>query len=88
MIIFSGLFLHRSAFRGCMYEKQTYLKNGRQQFKIWGKLFESEKVYEEMYSKHFRKQYAGKPTKRYLKLWKKLSQAGEASAEDIVKYLR
>jgi hypothetical protein len=53
-------FLHRTAFRGAMYEKQTYSKHARQQAKLWGRLFDSDKVYEEVYSKHFKKQYAGK----------------------------
>jgi hypothetical protein len=81
-------FLHRSAFRGAMYEKQTYSKNARQQAKLWGRLFDTDKIYEQIYSKHFKKQYAGKPTKRYLKLWKKLRDAGEVSERDLLNFLK
>ncbi len=80
-------FLHRSAFKGAMYEKQTYSENSRQQIKIWSKLFDTDKVYEQIYSKHFKKYYAGKPTKQYLKLWKKLRQSGEVSEMDCLKLL-
>jgi hypothetical protein len=62
LYMINAYFLHRSGFRGAMYEKQTYSKNARQQFKLWGKLFDIDKVYEQLYSKHFKKQYAGKPT--------------------------
>lgn len=80
-------FLHRSAFRGAMYEKQTYSKNARQQFRLWSRLFDSEKIYEQISSKHFKKIYSGKPTKKYLKLWKKLRQAGEVSERDLIEAL-
>jgi hypothetical protein len=81
-------FLHRTAFRGAMYEKQTYSKNSRQQFRLWGKLFNTDKVYEQIYCKHFKTQYAGKPTKRYLKLCKELREAGEVSGKDLLKYIK
>ena len=81
-------FLHRSAFRGAMYENQTYSKSARHQFKLWGKLFDTDKVYEQLYGKYFKKQYAGKPTKRYLKLWKKLREAGEVSERDLLNFLK
>jgi hypothetical protein len=76
-------FLHRSAFRGAMYEKQTYSKNAREQIRTWDKLFCTDKVYEMLYSKHFKRQYAGKPTKKYLKLWKRLRQAGEVLEREL-----
>lgn len=80
-------FLHREAFKGAMYEKQTYSKKARQQFQLWGRLFDTGKIYEQMYSKHFKKTYAGKPTKRYLQLLKRLRQAGEVSEQELLKYL-
>jgi hypothetical protein len=70
-----------------MYVKQTYSKNARQQYKLWDRLFCTDKVYEELYTKNFKKQYKGKPTKRYLKLWNKLRQAGEVSERDLLQYL-
>jgi hypothetical protein len=78
-------FLHREAFKGCMYEKQTYSKIVRQQFKLWEKVFCSDKIYEQMYKKYFKKQYAGKPTKKYLNLLEKLRRAGEVSIGNLLK---
>ncbi len=68
-----GYFLHREAFNGCMYESQTHSKNWRQMGKVFGSYFESDKCYDEIYSKHFKKYYNGKPTKRYLKLMQKIN---------------
>ncbi|MEJ7739608.1 MAG: hypothetical protein WKF97_19460 [Chitinophagaceae bacterium] len=68
-------FLHRSAFRGCMYEKQTYSRQNRIRFHAFGKLFRTDDVYDQLHSKHFKKYYKGKPTKQYLKLMKLLNEA-------------
>lgn len=63
-----GYFLHREAFKGCMYETQTQSKKYRQLDKTIGAYFKSDKLYSELYKKNFKKTYAGKPTKRYLKI--------------------
>lgn len=68
-------FLHREAYTGCMYEKQTYSPKNRRLVNMYEKLFNSDKLYKELYSKHFRKTYAGRPTKRYLKLMQKIREA-------------
>jgi hypothetical protein len=64
-------FYHRSAFRGCMYEKQTQSKKSRYFDKTLGAYFRTDQLFEQLYKKHFKKQYAGKPTKKYLKLLEK-----------------
>jgi hypothetical protein len=79
---------HRKAFKGCMYESQTYSNNTRQQFRLWGKVFGTEKIYEQIYSKNFNKYYAGQPTKKYLKLCQKLRQTDEISEQDLIAWLR
>lgn len=81
-------FLHRTAFKNAMYERQTYSKHSRDQIRIWEKLFCTDKVYDEIYGKHFRKFYKGQPTKRYLRLWKKLRKAGEVSDTDLISYFK
>ncbi|MEI8202426.1 MAG: hypothetical protein WCH34_05405 [Bacteroidota bacterium] len=63
-------FYHRSAFRYCMYDKQTKSHKSRNIYKLFDRLFSSDGAYEKIYSKHFKKKYRGKPTKRYLKLLK------------------
>jgi len=40
--------------------------------KVFGFYFEIDKCYDEIYSKHFKKLYNGKPTRRYLKLVEKI----------------
>jgi len=67
-----GYFLHRDAFNGCMYESQTKSKSYRQIEKQFGALFKSEELYEKLYSKHFKKFYNGKPTKRYLRIMEQI----------------
>ncbi len=71
-----GYFLHREAFNDCMYESQTQTKKWRNMEKVYGCYFDSENCYKELYSKHFKKYYKGKPTKRYTKL-KKIIDASE-----------
>jgi len=73
LYLIGGHFLHRNAFNGCMYESQTSSKNWRQMEKVFGSYFKSEKFYDEINSKHFKKYYKGKPTRRYLKLKRKIN---------------
>lgn len=68
-------FYHRSAFRGCMYEKQTQSKKSRFIDKTLGAYFRTDQLFEQLYKKHFKKQYAGKPTKKYLKLTQQIRKA-------------
>jgi hypothetical protein len=84
LYLISGYFLHRKAFTGCFYEKQTYSHKNRKQFGLWGKLFDTDKVYEQIYSKHFKTDYAGKPTKRYLKLLNKIQAANSISKSEVL----
>ena len=64
-------FYHRSAFKDCMYEKQTYSKLGN----ALGAYFAVDDLHEQLRKKHFKKTYAGKPTKRYLKLTHQIKRA-------------
>ncbi len=65
-------FQHRSAFSGAMYQKQTCSKKDRYYSLMFSTIFKSEQIYEQIYSKNFKKTYSGKPTKRYLKLLQQL----------------
>lgn len=78
-----GYFLHREAFNGCMYESQTQTKKWRNIEKVYGCYFDSDKYYKEIYSKHFKKFYKGKPTKRYLKLLQRINKSEAISNNDI-----
>lgn len=80
-------FYHRSAFRGCMYEKQTQSKRYRQLDKTLGVYFRTEQLYEQLHKKHFKKQYAGKPTKKYLKLYRQIQKAESIPYHEIERAL-
>jgi len=75
-----GYFLHREAFKGCCYEKQTYSHKNRQLHRQFECVFGTDKAYEQIYSKHFKKYYSGRPTKRYLKLNRQIQQADKVDA--------
>jgi len=68
-----GKFHQREAFIGCFYEKQVQSKYYKYLGNIIGKEFEADRAYEEMQEPYFKKYYNGKPTKRYLRLLKKIN---------------
>lgn len=70
-----GYFLHREAFNGCLYETQTRSKKYRKMDKTLGAYFKSDSLYSELYKKNFKKTYAGKPTKRYLRILEQIQKA-------------
>ena len=80
-------FYHRSAFKGCMYEKQTKSKKSRYLDKTLGAYYRTEKLFEQLYKKHFKKRYAGKPTKKFLKLTKQIQRAENIPFHEIKKAL-
>ncbi|MBS1487305.1 MAG: hypothetical protein JST43_06910 [Bacteroidetes bacterium] len=80
-------FYHREAFRGCMYEKQTQSKKYRGLDKTLGVYLRSDQLFEQLYKKHFKKQYAGKPTKKYLKLTRQIQRAESIPAHEIERAL-
>ena len=80
-------FYHRSAFRGCMYEKQTQSKKSRYLVKTLGEYFRSDQLFEQLYKKNFKKQYAGKPTKKYLKLTQQIQRAESIPHHEIERAL-
>ncbi len=71
LYLVAGYFYHRSAFTGCMYQKQIYSHNDRNLYRI----FDTEEIYKQIYSKHFKTHYGGKPTKRFLRLTKQAERA-------------
>lgn len=73
LYLINSFFLHRSAFTGCLYEKQTYSHKIRNKFKYHEKVFGVEEIYDQLDSKYFKTQYAGRPTRRYLQLMKKIN---------------
>ncbi|ALM47828.1 hypothetical protein AMR72_02285 [Flavobacterium psychrophilum] len=78
-----GYFLHRDAFKGIMYESQIQSKKWRDMDKFYGSYFKAEKLYEQLYKKHLKKTYAGKPTKKYAKLIAELQKSESYTIDDI-----
>lgn len=82
-----GYFLHREAFKGCFYESQIQSKHYRFLDKNYGMYFKFDEIYTALHKKHFKKNYAGKPTKRYLKLKKLMEEAESINHKDIERLL-
>lgn len=78
-----GYFLHREAFNGCMYETQTQSKKYRGLDKTLGVYYRADQLYEQLYKKHFKKQYAGKPTKKYLRIMEQIQKAESIPYHEI-----
>lgn len=82
-----GYFLHREAFNGCMYETQTQSKKYRQLDKTLRAYFKSDNLYSELYKKNFKKWYAGKPTKKYLRIMEQIQKAESIPYHEIERAL-
>ena len=48
-----------------------------------GAYFNLDKLYKQLYSKHFKKFYAGKPTKKYKRIMEQLQKAESISYQEI-----
>ena len=78
-----GYFLHREAFNGCMYETQTQSKKQRDLDKTLRRVFGSETYINEMEKRYFKKTYAGKPTKKYLRIMEQIQKAESIPYHEI-----
>ena len=87
LYLISGYLLHREAFKGCMYETQTLSKKNRHLDKIIGLYFRTDELYSELYKKHLKKTYAGKPTKKYLRLIEKIQRAERIPEHEVERLL-
>lgn len=83
MYLIDGYFLHREAFNGCMYETQTQSKKYRQINKTLGVYFKRDNLYSELYKKNFKKTYAGKPTKKYLRIIEQIQKSESIPYHEI-----
>lgn len=81
--LINGRFQHRSILKTGMYSSQTQSKYYRSLDKVYGAYFKSDSYYSELYSKHFKKYYNGKPTKKYLKLLEQINKAESIDKSDI-----
>lgn len=84
LYLINGYFYHRKAFTGCMYDKQTESRKNNYTGKLFDKLTAADNARNVLRSKHFKKQYNGKPTKRYLKHLKQIEAAKWISWESLL----
>jgi hypothetical protein len=86
VLFYKGKLLYHEAYRGCMYESQTYNAKTMKLLKLYEKAFDSVKLYGQLYNKHFRTPYAGKPTKHFLWLMNKIkdSKSVPYTEEDLL----
>ena len=66
-----------------MYDSQTKSKKWRLCDRLYGSYFKLDKLYKELYSKHFKTHYKGKPTRRYLKIIQQIKKEERFTASDI-----
>ena len=78
-----GQFVHREECHAQYYEKQVESKYSRMLDQTYGAVLRADMVWEEIYSKHFKRYYAGKPTKRYLRLWAKIEKARKVRLPEL-----
>jgi hypothetical protein len=78
-----GYFLHRGAFKGVLYSSQIKSKYERFLDSTYGEYFKSEEIYYEINKKHLKKTYAGKPTKKFLKLSQRLRKSDRIDFREI-----
>jgi hypothetical protein len=83
LYLIGGKFLHRTAFRGCFYEKQTYSSRNRNLCRAFEFVSKVDKAYETLHTKYFKKYYAGKPTKRYRKLAETIKKSEQLNMREI-----
>ncbi len=67
LYLIDGYFLHREAFNG-LYACQTKSRETREFDKTFGGIFKIDDLNEQLYGKYFKRMYAGKPTKKYLRI--------------------
>ena len=66
-----------------MYETQTQSKKHRQLDKTLGAYLRTDDLYSLLYQKYFKKTYAGKPTKKYLRITEQIKKAEKIPYQEI-----
>jgi hypothetical protein len=80
-----GYFLHREAFTGCFYGKQIRSKHSRRFDNTFGLVFDGLDYQEQIKRKHFKTHYAGRPTKRYLRLLQRIKNIEKSFSPESLK---
>ena len=75
-------YLHREATKG-LYRIQTLSTNQRAEATYIQTVMQGDNSNGNIYSKHYKKYYAGEPTKRYRRDWKRIYKAGILTMDDF-----
>ncbi|GGG29328.1 hypothetical protein GCM10011344_32730 [Dokdonia pacifica] len=76
-------FKHRTAYPKAMYRSQTESKRDREFRQSFGWHYQNQKIADELNSKHLKKTYKGKVTKRFARLYNRLTQVNSITMEDF-----
>jgi hypothetical protein len=68
LFLLGGYFVHRSAANFAIYDKQTLSKSDRVKVRLLEWYHAADNAEMQVYAKHFKRTYRGKPTKRFLRL--------------------
>ena len=82
LFLYNGYFVNRNCTHA-IYDTQTKSKSYRRMEQTFGAYFDIDNYYEEIHSKHFKKFYNGKPTKRYKRLLELIEKAENITAEQL-----
>jgi len=77
-------FYHRSAYSFGTYQTQTLGTKDKFLIRQFDKMTKANNAKSKLYSKNFKKQYNGKPTKQYLKLLKQIEAGGGISEAELL----
>ena|SRR5437773_2146211 len=77
-------FLHREAYNGCMYTKQTYSRRLRREMKIFDRLIISAEIVDELNKSYFKETYNGKTTRRFQRLLKRAEKIGHFEMANFI----
>lgn len=80
-------FMSRQAILNAMYENQTKSQRDRGLNSDLDKALKVEKLIPELKAKNFKRHYNGVPTKRYLKLRRKIREFGQVGFPDVVGHI-
>jgi hypothetical protein len=78
-------FFHRTAYVG-MYETQVNSHKNRFLVSLLDYSTKADNAISKMYSKHFRKYYKGKPTKKYLKCLQAIERGKDIDINDLLSF--
>ncbi|MBD0778244.1 hypothetical protein HPE56_10605 [Maribacter sp. ANRC-HE7] len=81
---YGGRFVHFSVLPGALYRKQTRSHKWREMDKRFAAYFELDSCYDQLNDKYFKKYCRGRPTKRYMKILNKISQAEQIDPQQLI----